>query len=61
MTTHRIGQLGIALSVTLTLCCAWIAPVDGQTSPVVRLKDGARTELQVARDRARALKEPMVL
>src|SRR5207249_2353915 len=33
MTTHRIGQLGIALSVTLTLCCAWIAPVDGQTSP----------------------------
>ena len=33
MTTHRIGQLGIALSVTLTLCCAWIAPVDGQTPP----------------------------
>ena len=33
MTTRRIGQLGIALSVTLTLCCAWIAPVDGQTSP----------------------------
>src|SRR5205814_10064385 len=30
---HRIGQLGIALSVTLTLCCAWIAPVDGQTPP----------------------------
>jgi len=41
----------------------WVAEVQPELGGrlVVKLKDGARTELQVARDRARAFKERMVL
>ena len=42
---------------------AWIAEVQPDLGGrlIVKLKDGPRTELQVARDRARAFKERMVL
>lgn len=42
---------------------AWVAEVQADHGGhlVVRLKDAARTELQVARDRARAFKERLVL
>jgi len=41
----------------------WVAEVQPELGGrlIVKLKDGARTELQVARDRARAFKERMVL
>ena len=42
---------------------AWVAEVQPELGGrlIVKLKDGPRTELQVARDRARAFKERMVL
>jgi two-component system, LytTR family, response regulator len=42
---------------------AWVSEVQPELGGrlIVKLKDGAGTELQVARDRARALKERMVL
>jgi len=41
----------------------WVAEVQPELGGrlIVKLKDATRTELQVARDRARALKERMVL